>query len=483
MAIMALSACNNDDLNIGSSLTSDADKLDVAAATFPVTTRTVTVDSVIARTNNCYFGRVIDPETGAYITSDFMSQFHILEDFSLVDEDSIVSKEKGAVIADSCELLIYLSTASSFSDSLAAMKMRASELGRPVEEGQDYYSNFDPVKQGYLRADGLQKSKLFTWTDLTISASERADDDYVNHIRIPLNEPYTDKDGKPYKNYGSYILQQYYAHPEYYRNSDAFIRNVCPGFFYEITDGVGFHSQVPYTGLRIYYRAIVDDSVYNTNTTLAGTSEVLQTIRITNEKEKLDSLARVMNTCTYLKSPAGLFTEVTLPIDDIMQDHDGDSLLAADLAFQRLNNEVKDNSALTIPKNVLLICRDSVDNFFADEALADNVTSFTTTYGTGTKNLYSFTNLSALVTHLWQLKTNGLKRDPQWTADHPNWNKMLLIPIHLDQVTTTSVYGVSNTTTIGIQHDLNITSTRLVGGSQSSQPIELKVAFGKFKTN
>ena len=87
------------------------------------------------------------------------------------------------------------------------------------------------------------------------------------------------------------------------------------------------------------------------------------------------------------------------------------------------------------------------------------------------------------MTHLWQLKTNGLKRDPQWTADHPNWNKMLLIPIHLDQVTTTSVYGVSNTTTIGIQHDLSITSTRLVGGSQNSQPIELKVAFGKFKTN
>ena len=127
--IVAFSACNNDDLTIGKSLTSEADKLDVTSAAFPVATRTVTVDSVVARTSDCYFGRIKDPETGAYITTDFMSQFHILESFELVDEDSIVSKENGQVVADSCELLIYLDEASVFCDSLAAMKMRISELG------------------------------------------------------------------------------------------------------------------------------------------------------------------------------------------------------------------------------------------------------------------------------------------------------------------------------------------------------------------
>ena len=59
---------------------------------------------------------------------------------------------------------------------------------------------------------------------------------------------------------------------------------------------------------------------------------------------------------------------------------------------------------------------------------------------------------------------------------------MLLIPIHLDQVTTTSIYGISNTQTISIQHDMNITSTRLIGGSNSNaQAIELKVAYGKYQ--
>ena len=477
---MALSACNNDDLVIGSSLTSEEDKLDVTTATFNVDTRTVTVDSVIARTSDCYFGRIKDPETGAYITTDFMSQYHILETFSLADEDSIVSKESGQVVADSCELVIYLGDASSFCDSLAAMKMKVTELATPVEEKNDYYSNFDPDTKGYLRHDGLQYTKMFTWADMISSSKEQSEETYFKHITIPLNNTYTDKNGNTYKNYGTYVLQQYFHHPEFFRNSETFINNVCPGFFFEITDGIGFHGKVPYTGVQIHYRAVSEDSIYNTTATLAGTPEVLQTIRITNEQEKLNELA-VDNTCTYLKSPAGLFTEVTLPIDDIMQNRSKDSLLAASISFQRINNNTHNNTALTIPQNVLLICKDSVDRFFKEKSLADNVTSFTTSY-TSSQNAYTFSNLSTLITHLSQIKSEGIKNDPSWTAKHPDWNKMLLIPVHLDQVTTTSAYNISNTITISIEHDLSINSTRLVGGN-AREPISLKIIYGHFKDN
>lgn len=480
--VMALSACNSEDLTVGSSLTDDHDKLDVTTATFNVATRTVAVDSVIAHTRDCYFGRVKDPETGAYITSDFMSQFHILETFLLADEDSVVSKENGEVVADSCELLIYLQSASTFCDSLAAMKMKVTELNTPVEDGVDYYSNFDPDKLGYLRKDGLQETKMFTWADLFTTDSEKSAESYFNHITIPMNQPYTDKAGHTYKNYGTYVLQQYYRHPEYFRNSAVFIENVCPGFFYEITDGLGFHGKVPYTGLQIHYRAVSEDSVYDTSTTLAGTTEVLQTTRITNETDKLHQLT-LDNSCTYLKSPAGLFTEVTLPIDNIMEGRSRDSLLAASIVFQRLNNEVQSKSALAIPENVLLICKDSVDNFFAEGSLADNLTSYTATYGAVYNNAYTFTDISALLGHLSQLKTEGMKSDPQWTANHPDWNKLLLIPVHLEQVTTTSAYGVKSTTDIGIEHDLSISSTRLVGGSDNSHdPVQLNIIYGHFKS-
>lgn len=480
MTIMAISACNNDDFNIGSSLTDDVDRLTATAATFNVTTRTVAVDSVIARTNDCYFGRVKDPETGAYITTDFMSQFHILETFELPSTDSIVSKVNGEVVADSCELVIYMKDAATFCDSLAAMKMRATELNAVISEDQQFYSNYDPVKLGLLRTDGLSKTKMFTWSDLLVDESVRTATDYFNNICIPINEPYIDRNGETYANYGTYVMQQYYRHPEYFKNSATFMEHICPGFFFEITDGLGFQTQVPYAGIQIYYRVQSGDSIYNTVTTLAGTSEVLQAVRITTERDKLEQLVEDQ-TCTYLKSPAGLFTEVTLPIDEITEHHKNDSLLSAKLSFQRLNNDVQDKTALSVPENVLLICKDSLDRFFSKSKLADETTAYTTSYTSSSTNQYTFSNISSLITYLAKAKSEGLKTDANWVANHPDWNKMMLVPIHLKQVTSTSVYGVSSTSTISIEHDLGISSTRLVGGDQNpNTPITLSVVFGQY---
>jgi len=477
---LALSACNDNDLTVGRSLTSATDVLTTTAATFNVTTRTVAVDSVVARTTECYYGRIKDPETGAYITSDFMSQFHILETFSIVPQDSVVSKENDMVVADSCEVVIYLEDAATFCDSLAAMKMRVTELSTPVEEGQTFYSNYDPAALGLLRSDGLSKSKMFTWQDLTVSDTERSGSDYYHNIRIPINESYTDKSGRTFKNFGTYILQQYYEHPEFFINSYKFIHNVFPGLFFEVTDGLGFYSKVPYAGIQIHYRTISNDSVYNTVTTLAGTSEVLQTSRITNENDILHRLAND-NTCTYLKSPAGLFTEVTIPVDDIMQGHSNDSLLAASLAFSRINNEVHDKTSLTVPQHVLLVCKDSIDSFFSQLRLTDSKTSYTADYNaTANTNQYVFNNISALITHLAKQKAEGQKTDAEWTTKNPDWNKMMLIPVHLEQVQSTS-YGTTTTTTVGVEHDLSISSTRLVGGNDSNfPPITLSVVFGRY---
>ena len=53
---------------------------------YPVKTRSYEVgDSVLARTSTCYFGRFSDPETGTIIQSDFLSQFHVLENSHIAD--------------------------------------------------------------------------------------------------------------------------------------------------------------------------------------------------------------------------------------------------------------------------------------------------------------------------------------------------------------------------------------------------------------
>lgn len=472
--MMSFSACNDETLEIGNTLTGQTDKLTVSSAKYDVLTRTVLADSVLLRNSYCYLGRVKDPETGAYVTSEFMSQFNILETFSLPSADKVVSSYNGQVAVDSCQIELYMESPTGITDTLAAMKIRASEMIRPMEESQKYFSNFDPVAEGFITNDVYHKDKMFSYNDLTVKDSIRNISGYLNVINIKLNHPYTDKNGVTYNNYGTYIMQQYYQHPEYFKNSYTFVHNVCPGFFFSVTDGEGVYTRVPDMCIRLYYQIKDDnDSVSVYGTALAGTEEVLQTTKITNETDVLRQMT-TDNTCTYLKAPAGLYTEVTLPIDEIFSGHEKDSVMTAKVSFQRINNNYYDK-ALQIPQYLIMVPKDSLYSFFENQKMPDNKLTYSTSFTQAT-NQYSFTNISALITLLAEAKRKGQNENANWTATHPDWNKVLLIPV--SAITSSSS---STTSVTGFEHCVNITSTKLVGGSENPyEPIKLNVVYAKF---
>ena len=127
-------ACSDTDLTVGNTLTQDNDKLEFLSSNFEVQTRTVVVDSILPGSIDCYFGRIKDPETGTYVTSEFMTQFNIMETFRLPDQKNIQGRSGDMAAADSCVIDFFLdNTQPACSDSLAAMKMRLSELARPAE--------------------------------------------------------------------------------------------------------------------------------------------------------------------------------------------------------------------------------------------------------------------------------------------------------------------------------------------------------------
>ena len=108
VAMAAITACDDDTQNIGTSLVNSVDSLKISADTFVVTTRSIVADSVLSRSSKGYLGRVKDPETGAYVSGSFMTQFHTMENYELPKADSIMSKNsKGEIIADSAEIRLY----------------------------------------------------------------------------------------------------------------------------------------------------------------------------------------------------------------------------------------------------------------------------------------------------------------------------------------------------------------------------------------
>lgn len=460
-AAVALASCDETTDMIGSSLTDNKDKLDVNVDTFSVSSRTLKADSVLARNITGYLGIVKDPETGNTITGNFMAQLNLLNGFTLPEVDSIAKDANGQVVADSCELRLYYTTF--YGDSLAPMKLTVMEMEKPLEEGVPVYSNFNP-ENGYVREGGLKTSRTYTLTDYTEADSLREDDDYTPNIRIKLNSPYTDKNGETYNNYGSYILRQYYAHPEYFTTAYRFLHNVVPGFYFKMEDGMGSMAYVESAQLNLFFRYLPPTGVtYNYSTSFTSTEEVLQTTNFDNDDTLLQQMAD-NGSCTYLKSPAGLFTELTLPVDDIMRGHETDTLNSVKMTLPCITSNTSTGYELEPSDYVLMLPKDSLDSFFANSSLPDSRTSFLASYSS-TANSYTFNNFAGIVSAMY--------KSGRASAD---WNKVVIVPVTV----TTRTVGTS-TVIAKVAHNMSMSSTRLLGGANNPNALKLSAIYSRFQ--
>ncbi len=454
-------ACDNTTDSIGHTIIDGAD-IAIETDTFSVSTRSLLADSVLSRNIIAYLGKVRDPETGAYVTGDCMIQFNCLEGFSFPKKDSIRSLENGEVIADSCEIRLF--TSGYYGDSITPMKMRVYEMDKPMNEGKNYYSNFNPKKEGLIATNGYYVNRPYTIIDLSEVDSIRENQYYQNNIRVLLNDKYTDRNGNQYKNYGTYILRKYFANPSDFKNDYTFIHNVVPGFYFQNTGGLGSMAYIGSSQLNVYFQYVYNDSVMKGVVTFAGTEEVLQTSTITNS-QSISELAND-NSCTYLKSPAGIFTEMTLPIDEIFAGHEKEYITSAKISLRRINNTSTSKYALGAPSTLLIVPKADMHSFFENNKIVDYKSSFLATYDSST-NTYTFNNISGLVNYLNQ------------NRGATDWNKVVVIPVSIAYRTDASTGGQ---TIASVVHDMSLTSTRLVKGTDgAASPIKISIIYSKFK--
>ena len=159
---------------------------------------------------------------------------------------------------------------------------------------------------------------------------------------------------------------------------------------------------------------------------------------------------------------------MTLPVDKIKKGHANDSILSAKIAFQRmvdLNNRTDD--LLSDASELLMIERDSIYSFFEKGNVTNNRTSYLAVYNS-TLNTYTYNNISSLINHMYANRDKGSK----------NWNKVVLIPVKTSSVRTSSY---SSATVTGINNEMGITSTRLVGGINNPRNPVISVIYNQSK--
>lgn len=466
---LAISSCDEETGIIG--IYPEDDAVSHSTAVYNFSTRSALMENVLCNSTSSYLGNIIDPETNTQIQADFAAQFHTFENHkfpkkSLMFPQDGTDNSNSKVSCDSCEIRIYFDSYYGDGNSLMKLEVYPLDMNNIIEEGQEIYSNVN-LEQYVKEGTKPLAVKMFTPIDYSLPEAELNSSSHSNNIHIKLP-----------KEYGDYLMNSYYDNPDNYKDSYSFIRKVCPGFYFKLRNGTGAMINIKVSALNVYftyYDTEKTDTTYNGYSRFAATPEVIQATKFNNS-----DLQQLVNdeSCTYLKTPAGICTEVTLPITEIYKDHQTDSVSKARLTLTRLNNRKPSDFSLGIPQKLLLIRKSEMKDFFRERKVSDAQTSYTTNFD-AVYNTYTFENLCRLVSFCHHEKLLGMREsgmsEAEWEAAHPDWNKVLLIPVNV--TTTQDSYGF--TKEVSVTHDMSMNSVRLVGGKNATQ--QMQVIYSRFR--
>ena len=469
LATLLIAGCDDNTSTMG--IPSKDEEVFPSYGTFLAYTHSEAMDSVLGNSTSSYLGSIDDPETGTRIRADFAAQFHTFENYSfpkfdLMFPDDGVKRTTDSIRCDSVEVRLYFSNYYGAKNAPLKLEVYPLDKNNVLQEEEDYYTDTD-LDQFVLPGSEPIATKVFTTEDYNLADAERNSATHADNVRIMLPDTV-----------GSLIMRAYYDHPEYFKDSYTFIRKVCPGFLFKIRSGNGSMLSVDVSTLNIYfnfYDKVKRDSTCSALARFAATPEVIQSTQFSNDD--MQSLVEE-DDCTYLKTPAGIMTVAQLPINEIYQNHETDSVSRAQLTFTRLNNTKPSTQSLGIPQSLLLVRKADATSFFKKRSVADSKTSYTTSYSS-TYNTYTFNNICRLISLCRKEKLAGMKAEnlteQEWEQKHPDWNKVVLIPVTIS--TTTDTYG--NTHQVSVTHDMGMNSIRLQGGSKN--PIKMQVIYSRLK--
>lgn len=469
LATLLIAGCDDNTSTMG--IPSKDEEVFPSYGTFLAYTHSEAMDSVLGNSTSSYLGSIDDPETGTRIRADFAAQFHTFENYSfpkfdLMFPDDGVKRTTDSIRCDSVEVRLYFSNYYGAKNAPLKLEVYPLDKNNVLQEEEDYYTDTN-LDQFVLPGSEPIATKVFTTEDYNLADAERNSATHADNVRIMLPDTV-----------GSLIMRAYYDHPEYFKDSYTFIRKVCPGFLFKIRSGNGSMLSVDVSTLNIYfnfYDKVKRDSTCSALARFAATPEVIQSTQFSNDN--MQSLVEE-DDCTYLKTPAGIMTVAQLPINEIYQNHETDSVSRAQLTFTRLNNTKPSTQSLGIPQSLLLVRKADATSFFKKRSVADSKTSYTTSYSS-TYNTYTFNNICRLISLCRKEKLAGMKAEnlteQEWEQKHPDWNKVVLIPVSIS--TATDTYG--ETHQVSVTHDMSMNSIRLQGGANT--PIKMQVIYSRFK--
>lgn len=373
---LILIGCNDDLSDVGTSMQPDKDKITSFADTFDMKSKTIQVDSIYAKTIDGLLGNFTDPVYGQ-LKADYVCQFYI------PDEYKFPEKVVNAKI-DSIDLKVFYK--SWIGDSLSPMQATAYLVTSQLKK--DYYTNIDPKE--FCDMNTVLGNATYTSYDRTVPDSVRNNSNFVPHFTMKFP-----------RELGQKLYDESLKNPSIFETPEKFAE-YFPGIYVSNTFGDGNILKVELTHMNVYYKyektvkgSEGQDSTYIADgvTIFNVTPEIIQLNHVVNSD--LSELLAPNNEYTFLKTPAGVYTEMELPLQEMYKTLEGRIINEASLKVKVTNKEDY-KYALDPPSYLLLIEQDSIKTFFEDQKLPDNKTSYLAALNK--KELtYNFGNIATLL--------------------------------------------------------------------------------------
>ena len=433
MGAFVFAGCNDNASKVGFTTQPKDEVLTAKADTFLLSAQTVEVPSIYSRSTYTLLGQLSDPLFGD-LRSSYVTRLRHAPGFKFAHEP------EGKKIDSAFVEISYSSWAG---DSTLWAKASIYEVTKPLPDS--HYS-------GDIRSY-LQGAKHLG------SGSYKAENKTGDHfIYIPVD-----------KAIGQRFYDASVQHPEYFESQKAFEENLLRGTYVESSTGSGCMLSVYSTALLIYYTYTVNgktadgkaDSVIHRRASyrFANTNQLYLSQQFDHANR--DELLKPNSKYSFITSPLGLATELTLTKEDLNR------VVRSgwNPKTKRLFNEAKltlpvdipadGRTVLQPPKYLLLLPADSVKNFFetGQSHLTQPDVAFLSSEYSILSREYNFSNISKLITQ--HIENHKSQTSSSIEIKQPL--RLLLVPVSLEGGKS----GSSSSDVTGVAHYLFPSGARI----------------------
>ncbi len=418
-SIFILASCSDTTGGIGSSLVDDETEV-VVESDFKVTGRSTESNVPIqSRTITQLLGE-IDAEGYGVFSSQFVTQF--------MPASTIVTEGVLPEYIDSLQLLLTIPRSGGcIGDSILPMGLNVYRLDRQLP--QPIYSDFDPADY-YNPQSGLLGSKIYTFNTIEQNDSVKK----LAYRSVTVDLPVE---------LGREFFTLYRDNPSAFSTPMEFAKHF-PGIAVMNSFGAGRVVEITSTTMRMYYHTMGTDSlgkpieIPHVGTYFAVTPEIVSNNCINYQiSPKLQ--ARIDAGENIIVAPAGRDVELDFPISDVIEyyyKNCGSLSVVNTLTFKIPAEVIENDYGIGAPQQLLLVRTSDKSNFFLNNDIPDNVSSFYAEYDSKNR-CYTFSGLRPyLLDMIDRYGRNGAIPEEEF--------KFTLVPVTVETETVQN-YGSTQT--------------------------------------